>query len=370
MSDEIRHRRVRAQLLHRPSVGGVVEVVRRLLAMQAQDIAAFPLALRARTARLTAADVAAARDTREIVRCWGPRGTLHLIAAEDLTWLFPLVRPAPAGSLRRLRGLGIEIDPDDAVRLVTAALADQGPLGKAALGERLAKAGRPAEGQAIVHLAMLAAREGLVVLGPDREGKATYVHAADWLGRPLPVAVTDRDAALRELAERYRLAHDPAGPADLAAWSGLPLGDAERAWRGTTWPGPAEAGSGLAGSGLAGSGHTGSEYAAAGSERKQAGWVRLVPGYDEYLLGWRTRELSVPVSYRTRIHPGGGIIRPTLLVDGQAAGTWRTRRSARRIDITIEPFEPLPAAVVNQVRAEVADIGRFLGLPAEPIMTS
>ncbi|MGI8336766.1 winged helix DNA-binding domain-containing protein [Actinomadura scrupuli] len=365
MSDEIRHRRAHAQLLHRPG-GGAAEVVRRLLAVQAQDIAAFPLALRARTAGLTAADVTAARDTREIVRCWGPRVTLHLIAAEDLPWLFPLVRPAPTGSLRRLRALGVEIGADEAVRFVTAALAGQGPLGKPELGERLAKAGLPAEGQAIVHLALLGAREGLVVLGPDRAGKPTYVHAADWLGRPLPVTVTDRDAALRRLARRYRLAHEPAEPADLAAWSGLSLGEARRAWPGSEPPPPAQTTPEHADLAQA-------DLARAGSERADGGpvpVVRLVPGFDEYLLGWRTRELSVPGPYRTLIHPGGGIIRPALLVDGQAAGTWRTRRSARRVGIIVEPFEPLSPAVLAELQAEAADIGRFLGLPAEPTVIS
>jgi hypothetical protein len=340
VSDEIRRRRAAAQLLHRPENYGVVEAVRHLLAVQAQDISAFPLALRARVAGLTAADVAAARDARQIVRCWGPRGTLHLISAEDLPWLFPLVRTAPAGSLRRLRSLGVETDPDEAVRRVAAALAGQGPLGKAELGERLAKAGLRAQGQAIVHLAMLAAREGLVVLGPDRGGKATYVHAADWLGRPLPTTVRDRDVALRELAHRYRLAHDPAEPADLAAWSGLPLGDADRAWRGTDPALPPRS--------------------EAGSVRV----VRLAPGYDEYLLGWRTRELSVPAPYRALIHPGGGIIRAALLVDGKAFGTWRTRRTARRIDITVELFERFPADVPDTLEEEVTDLGRFFGLPA------
>jgi hypothetical protein len=346
VSDEIRRLRAQAQLLHRPQGGGVsvdsvVEVVRHLLAIQAQDIAAFPLALRARVA-----DVAAARDAREIVRCWGPRGTLHLIARRDLPWLFPLVRTTPTGSLRRLRQLGVETDPGEAVRLVAAALAGQGPIGKAQLGERLTRAGLPAEGQAIVHLAMLAAREGFVVLGPDRAGKATYVHAADWLGEPLLTTVTDRDAALRELARRYRRAHGPAEPADLASWSGLPLSDAERAWHGAAEVQP--------------------RPIAAESVRI----VRLVPGYDEYLLGWRTRELSVPEPHRALIHPGGGIIRPALVVDGKAVGTWRTRRTTRRIDVTVEPFERLPADILDAVNEEVTDLGRFFGLPAKLTVAS
>ncbi|REF01032.1 winged helix DNA-binding domain-containing protein [Thermomonospora umbrina] len=336
---DVRAGRARAQGLHRRSTGGPVEIVRHLLAVQAQDSAAFPLALRARTSGLTESALTEAREAGSLVRCWGPRGTLHLVAAEDLAWFHPLVRPAPAGSLRRLRDLGVEVDADTAVRVTEAALAGRGPLTKPELGERLARAGLPAEGQAIVHLAMLAAGRGRVVLGPERAGKATYVHAGDWLGAPPPVEAPDRERALRTLVARYRAAHDPAEPRDLAAWSGLPPGEIRRAWSDTA----AERDHG---------------------ESDAEPIVRLLPGFDEYLLGWRTRDHAVPTVHRTRVHPGGGVIRSVLLVDGLAAGTWRIRRSPGRADLAVEPFEPLSDAVASGLAAEVAGVGAFLGRPA------
>ncbi|HEX6469236.1 MAG TPA: winged helix DNA-binding domain-containing protein [Streptosporangiaceae bacterium] len=344
--DEVWPRRGRAQLLHRPDLGGVAATVRRLLAVQAQDVAAFPLALRARMPDATAAGVAAAREERAIVRTWGPRGTLHLVAAADLPWLFPLVRTSPAGSLRRLRELGVTADLDGAVRGVDRALAGQGPLSKAELGAALTRAGLPAEGQAIVHLAALGARAGLVVLGPDWAGRATYVHAADWLGAPLPVT-TDHDRALAELALRYRRAHHPAEPADLAAWSGLPLREVTAGWRaaGDVEPVPAV------------DGHTDG-----GGDG-----VRLLPGYDEYLLGWRER--PVAAAYQREVHPGGGVLRATVCVRGRIAGTWRARRAGAEMKITVDPFEPQPGAVVAAIAAEAADVGRFLGVPATVVVT-
>ncbi|WP_165436112.1 winged helix DNA-binding domain-containing protein [Amycolatopsis suaedae] len=322
--------RARAQLLYGPRGHDVVGAVRHLLAVQAQDPAAYPLALRARVPGLTAARLTEAVRGAALVRCWGPRGTLHLIAADDLPWLYPLVKPAPAASLRRLRQLGVDTDADAAAEATAKALAGQGPLTKPELGERLARAGIPAEGQAIVHLAGLAAGRGQVVLGPERAGKPTYVHAGDWLGAPLPVEGTDREAATRTLVARYLAAHGPAGPDDLAAWSGLPRGEFERIWPG------------------------------AGEPAGGPGGVRLVPAFDEYLLGWRTRDHAVAEAHRRRVHPGGGIIRPALLVDGRVAGTWRLRRAARA-ELTVEPFAPLSGAVRDGIAAEAADIGAFLG---------
>jgi hypothetical protein len=57
------------------------------------------------------------------------RGTLHLVATDDLGWLLPLIAPArlPAAR-RRLRELGVGGDgPVLAVRLIARMLADDGP---------------------------------------------------------------------------------------------------------------------------------------------------------------------------------------------------------------------------------------------------
>jgi hypothetical protein len=237
---------------------------------------------------------------------------------------------------------GAEADPERVVDAVSAALAGQGPLTKGELGDRLAKAGLLVAGQAIVHAAMLAAGRGLVVLGPERAGKPTYVYAADWLGAPLPTETSDRAGALRMLVIRYRAAHDPCTAADLASWSGLPLGEVDRAWV----PGPA---------------------ADPGSDAERP-TVRLVPAYDEYLLGWQNREHTVLEEFRRLIHPGGGVIRATVLVDGLAAGTWGARRSAGRVDVTVSPFAPLPADVRQLLAAEAAAVGAFLGVAARLTM--
>lgn len=294
--------------------------------MQAQDVSAYPLALRARIPGLTAADVAMALADKSVVRTWGPRGTIHLIAADDVAWLVPLVRSSPTASLRRLKQLGAPISHEDAVAAADSALAGAGPLTKVELGERLRRTtGNEAiDGQAIVHLAMLAAREGLAVLGPERAGKPTYVHAADWLGAPIPMA-QDRDDALAELAVRYLRARPYAGPEDLAAWSGLPIGEVRK----HVPPAP--------------------NIPVAQPDSIP---VRMLPAFDEYLLGWRDRSWAVPAELATTVHPGGGVLRAVLLVDGRATGVWR--RSGRAI--VIDP----PTSGAAEIDAESADVAAFI----------
>ena len=154
---------------------------------------------------------------------WLLRGTLHLVAVEDLGWLHALtgalVRPQTE---RRLAELGVA--PERALRVIERALAD-GPLARADLADRLRAAGLSAEGQIVPHLLGLAASRGTLVLAGG-----AYALTADVA--PAARAAPDRDAALAELARRYLRGHGPATPDDLAAWSGLGLGDARRRLRG------------------------------------------------------------------------------------------------------------------------------------------
>ena len=90
----------------------------------------------------------------------------------------------------------------------------------------------------------------------------------------------------------------------------------------------------------------------------------MLGAFDPYLLGYRERDLGVSAELLKRVHPGGGIIRPTILVDGRAVGTWSRKRSGRNLSITVSPFEPFLEEAHAGVDAELSDIGRFLGLEA------
>ena len=92
--------------------------------------------------------------------------------------------------------------------------------------------------------------------------------------------------------------------------------------------------------------------------------VRLVPAFDEYLLGYQGRDLALDQRYAARIQAGGGIIHPAVLVGGRIVGTWRQRRAGDRLTVTVEPFGRLPRGTRPGLESETADIGRFLGLHA------
>ena len=215
------------------------------------------------------------------------------------------------------------------------------------------RAGFPTEGQAIVHLIARAALEGVLCLGPDRDGKPTYVLFDDWVARG---EVSARESALAELARRYFTAYGPADLDDFATWSGLPRGDARSGWQR------------IAGD-LAEVAIDGrpawlpkTHLAWLGEPPSDTPVARLVPAFDTYLLGYRGRELAVAPAYAKRVHPDGGMLRPMLLVDGRALGIWRSRRVREGVEVTVDPFVELGPNVRSAIEAEAADVCRFLGV--------
>jgi hypothetical protein len=355
--DEVRRRRTAAQHLHRSRRRSAVDLVQHLTGVQAQSLPAARLAFPARTDGITAERVDRARlRDRSIVHTWAMRGTLYLIAAEDFGWLVPLaVEPRIQHAFRRLEQEGVPPDqPATAVRLIERMLGRQGPLTRPEIGERLRSGGIRTQGQALVHLLWLASAQGVICRGPERGRDQCFVLVRDWIGEPEPM---ERDAALAELAARFLTAHAPADPADLAAWSGIRAGDARRAWsaiedrlvevetdRGALW-----------------------------SLRRSApeappGVIRLIPWWDEYLLGWKDRGLVAPPDRWRKINRDGrGWLNPTILADGVAMGVWNTKPSAKGLHVEVQPFSRLSPTVGRGIRREAEHLSDFLGSPVKPV---
>src|SRR4051795_7151906 len=221
--------RLTAQALAGEPLGSPEAVAERLLAVQGQDPRGARLAVRVRTDGVTAADVdRALTEERTLLITWLNRGTLHLVRSEDYAWLHALTTPPLfSASSRRLAQEGVEpAAADRGVAAIESALAEEGPLTRHQLRDRVAAAGVRTEGQALVHVLLLASLRGLIVRGPMTEGKHAYVLGRDWRGEPGPV---DRAAALAELARRFLAGHGPGDDRDLAKWAGITLRDARAA---------------------------------------------------------------------------------------------------------------------------------------------
>jgi hypothetical protein len=332
--------RCAAQLLHGDPAASAEEVAGRLLAIQAQDLRGARLAIRARSAGLSASDVDSALTRRSLIVTWLNRGTLHLVRTEDYWWLHPLTTPQlRTGNSRRLaqEDVGPE-DAERAVEVVRAALAADGPLTRSQLRERVAAAGVRTEGQAMVHILALASIRGLIVRGPPAGRDQAFVLVQDWLGAPPPAM--SRVAALGELARRYLAGHAPAADRDLAQWAGIGLRDARL--------GLARCGAVQRADGLA-------ELPAS----LQRAAARLPPplllgAFDPLLLGWASRDPIV--GPHRQIITVNGLFRPFALAGGLAVATWNITRG----QVMLAPFAPLDAGTRAALTIDAADVTRFL----------
>jgi hypothetical protein len=334
--------RLTAQMLAGKPARSVLDVVERVLAVQAQDPRGARLAVRARSTGLHASDVDRALNDRELVVSWLNRGTLHLVRPADYWWLHELTTPQLATSnATRLRQEGVDADAAErAVEAVVTALSAHGPLPRAVLRERVAAAGVRVEGQALVHLLVLATLRGLIVRGPMAGKEQAFVLVHDWLGeRP----VVDRSAALAEVARRYLHGHGPASDRDLARWAGVPLRDA-RAGMTAIASEVVERDDGLV------------VLKAARSRAAKVPPPRLLGSFEPLLLGWTSREHVFAADSTQRLVMDNGLFRPFALVGGRAVATW----SLTRDRVTLTPFTAMSATDEANLEADAADVVEFL----------
>jgi hypothetical protein len=336
-------RRLTAQLLAGRAARSPEAVAERLLAIQGQDPRGARLAIRARTAGLGAADIdRALTEERSLVITTLNRGTLHLIRSEDYPLLQLLTTPPlMTASVTRLAQDGLDpATTERAVDLIDRSIADEGPLTRAALRERLERADIPNLEHSFVHLVFRASIEGRIVRGPVVGRQHAFARVADWLS---PGPAPDRDVALAELARRYLAGHGPAGDRDLARWAGLPLRDA-RAGLGAIAGELSEVGGGLV------------DLARRGRAARTPP-PRLLGAFEPLLLGWCSRD-DVMGSDGPHV-VSGGVFRNFALVGGRGVAVWRLSSSGV---VEIQPFAQLDPEDEAALARDGEAVREFLGL--------
>ena len=330
------------------------DAVRWMLALQGQDYAGVRWSVGLRHAKATEDGVAAALDAGEIVRSWPVRGTLHLVAAEDLGWMLRLTAPRmTASAARRRASLGItEADMERARVGASDALTGRRVQTRDTLLATINAAGVSTGGQRGYHLLWYLAQTGTLVLGPTEGRQQTFALLDDWVANPRRF---EPDEALGELALRYVRSHGPATDRDLARWSGLTLADVRR-------------GLAICGRRLTTLELDGSTYQVAPETLGLAapqGRVYLLPGFDEYLLGYRDRTAALAPEHSEAIVPGGnGIFKPTVVIDGEVVGTWGRRVKAGEIVIEPSPFGRLSGRDREGLEEAARAYGVFMGRPS------
>lgn len=348
-------RRLAAQRINSSEFTSAPEVVRWMTAMQAQDLPGALWSVGLRLPGSTAEAVEDALRDGSIVRSWPMRGTLHLVAPEDLGWMLSLTTERLV-KLSAARRTALELDDHQLERARAAAveaLSGGHALRREAMHELFAKVGVRPDGQRGYHVLWYLAQTGTLCFGPPDGKQQTFALSSEWISSPRDLA---RDEALGEFALRYFRSHGPASIRDFAWWASLTLRDAR-------------IGLAVARDGLEAIDRDGDTlYAAAGAEPGPArDGIRMLPGFDEFLLGYQDRTPQLAPEHVQRIVPGkNGMFMPTIVHDGEVIGIWKRTLSSRDVALTTEVFSASNDRVTIGVERAARRYAGYLGRRVSP----
>jgi hypothetical protein len=357
VNDVIR-RRLANQRLSRSSFRTPAEVVSWLGAMQSQDYpgAKWGIGLRA---AVSDEEVDRACDDGAILRTHILRQTWHFVARDDIRWMLALSGPrVNAVNAHYYRKMALDERTVTRSRDVfERVLRDGVHLTRPELGTALGRAGIVASGTRLAFLTMRAELDAVICSGRRRGSQLTYALLEERVpaGRGGPFGpLSDRDAALAELARRYFTSHGPATLKDYVWWSGLTVRDAR-------------AGIDLAGSSLERTDIDGFTFWSADERTPKASAspvAHLLPNYDEYLIAHKDRHLVVGHG------SGDGVTRIKdpfvhhVVIDGRLAGSWTRTVKNGSVVVECAMYSRPKPETAGALDAATVRLGRFLKLPA------
>ena len=289
------------------------EVVAHMGAMQAQDYRMVRWAVAMRMRRPSTEAFRKAFDEGEIVRLHLLRGTWQMVAAEDYWWMLALCAAKAEATIRGwMRANRVTIDDSElhTIRdILVHTCETKGSVTKDDFVEALSARGITMDNHRLTYHIRLAELSGTLCSGSLSPMYATYALAEQKVNRtPLP----ERDEMLCRLARKYFQSHSPATFDDWMWWSGLSAAECRRAidalgvelcherWHGYDF----------------------FLHTSCRTRGFRRGVSLLLPPFDEYLIGYKSRELVLAPEHTHHAHTNNGIFFPIVAHDGVVCGNW------------------------------------------------
>ena len=303
------------------------DVVAWMGAMQAQDYKMMRWAVAMRTRKPSAKAFERDFNAGRIVRTHLFRTTWQLVAGEDLGWMLALCRvPALRGLLGWMRSNGVSIpaaEQESIQQVFVDVLSKRRSALKSDFAAALEDRGIVMTDQRLSYHIRLAEYAGLLCSGDLTPLKRTCA----LVSAKLPdMRVLSREEALALLARKYFSSHGPATLEDFAWWSGLGIGDCKKGMAAIAPELIRERWKDM-------------DFILHQDSRTRGfrrGCVHLLPPYDEYLIGYKSRHVVLHPDHSHRAHNNSGIFWPVVLQDGVVVGNW----SLSLGKVAVERFHP------------------------------
>jgi hypothetical protein len=342
-------KRLRSQHIDGRPLKRPIDVVRWLVASQAQDFAGAKWSLGLRASAANDADVEREFNEGAFLRTHMMRPTWHFVAQEDIRWMLALTAPrVNLMNAHQYRKVGLDgATLRKATAILTRALEGGRHLTRDELRELLARARIGTEEQRMAYMLMHAELDAAICSGPRRGKQFTYALLDERAAR---ARVLSREDGLVELADRYFVSRGPATVQDFAKWSGLTVADARRGLEAVAPK-------------LRHQVVDGTTYWSCVSVPRalRPSRCHFLSIYDEYISSYRDRRAICEPAYATKLVAKGNALAYVLLVDGRIAGTWKRSFSGRTVHIQVTPFRKLARAEKHAVAAAAERFMSFQG---------
>ena len=299
-------------------------------AMQAQEYRMMRWAVAMRTRKPSHKAFKKAFDEGRIIRLHLMRGTWQLVSADDYWPMVGLFGPkAIAVTKGWMSSNGVSIPDDELVRvsdILAQTAADKGSVTKEDFVQSLEEKGIVMDDHRLSYHIRLAEISGMLCSGMLLPMKATYSLSSDKIKHKEKL---DRDEALMRFTHKYFRSHQPATLEDFVWWSGLNISDCRR--------GIALLGDAIHLERWRGRGFYLTDDCRTRGFRK--GKFLLIPPYDEYLIGYKSRDIVLPPEHRHRAHNNSGIFQPIIAHDGIICGNWTPYRNLGQVSFFNDAFD-------------------------------
>ena len=270
-------------------------------------------AVEMRTRKPSARAFKEAFDSGRIIRFHLMRGTWQLVSAEDYWPFLNLCSPKAIAVTRGwMHSNRIDIPNEEAMAIrdiFAQTAADKGSVTKEDFVQALADRNIRMDEHRLSYHIRMAEMSGTLCSGDLLPRKATYALTAD---KVKPLGKMDREEALALFARKYFRSHQPATLEDFVWWSGLNVSDCRK-------------GLALLGNSIHVEKYQGREFYLTDDCRTRGfhkGKYLLIPPYDEYLIGYKSRDIVLSKEHIHRAHNNSGIFQPVIAHDGIICGNW------------------------------------------------
>jgi hypothetical protein len=323
------------------------ELVRWMGCMQAQDFAGAKWAIGNRIKGITEAEIDRQFNEGKILRTHILRPTWHFVSPDDIGWILQLTAPKIKAFNKVLHHkLGIDKNIlQRSKNIISKALTANKQLTREQLVLWLKKAKINTDDIRSNFLLMDAELDGIICSGGRRGKQFTYALLQERVPKTRHLS---QEAAIAALTEKYFVSRGPATLQDFAWWSGLNLSLAKK-------------GIEMNKQKLSHAVLNGQAYwfsAEMPLHQKPQSTIHLLPAFDEYTVAYKDRSDVLNPAYRQQ--SGNGIFKPTIVINGQIAGTRERTLSKDKVLVTIHPFTILNKRSQDLIKAEARRYARFV----------